>query len=206
MNSYFDDNTQTASVSGGGSTLGAAQSPTASAGAATTAAGSLDKTSVEADLSKIFDQGTKPPVVSAPTPAKNDFAVPAITTGFDKNDPLVPDPIPLDKPISSGPSIITGASLPTSKPAETGSLDLNKTPELKVDDTPKKVENSTPTSTPASGGSLSNTESKLKSKKDELSKQITEIEGKLKKVDDTLVKIADLRKQEDEILKTANEI
>lgn len=206
MNSYFDDNTQTAQASGGGSILGAAQAPVASANTATTTTGSLDKTSVEADLSKIFDQGTKPPVTSAPAPAKNDFSVPAITTGFDKNDPLVPDPVPLDKPISSGPSIITGASLPTNKPAEIENSDSAKTPEPKVNDFSKKMETNTPVSAPVSGGSLSSTESKLKSKKDELSKQITEIEGKLKKVDDTLAKIADLRKQEDDILKAAEDI
>ena len=178
MNSYFDDDTQTTQGSTG-SDLNAS------------AISNLDKGTIDTDLSKIFNQGgNAPEKVALATPSDN-TVIPTATTNKEK----------------IGSAFDTGADLTMDKPFDikTDDQNWNKIPKSSFDDNPKKSEVDVP-AVSSTGGSLATTEDKLNSRKKELSKQVSEIDEKLKKVDDTLAKIADLRKQEDELLKSVEEI
>ncbi|MDO8443965.1 MAG: hypothetical protein Q7S80_00455 [bacterium] len=178
MNSYFDDDAQTAQGSTGGDLNASATS-------------NLDKGTVDTDLSKLFNQGGNVPEKVAPA-TLSDNAVVSTTS---------------DEKEKAGPVIDTGADLTIDKPFETKTDDQNwnKMPKSSPDDSPKKSETAIPTPSSTSG-SLAKTEDKLNSRKNELTEQITEIEGKLKKVDETIEKIAGIKQQEADILKVAEEI
>ena len=176
MNSYFDDYSQGGQVA---TTSSAGSNP---AGGANNTSG--DDT-VDSDLSKLFDNGSK-------TKVEEDSRIPASSPVDLSTDAVAADTgadFTIDKAISEKTDDVTAPAIPEPKP----------------DSMVKKTEEIT-SATPAASGSLSATENKLKSKKDDLNKQISEIESKLKKVEDTLAKISDLRKQEDDILKAADEI
>jgi len=90
----------------------------------------------------------------------------------------------------SKPNVNADEDFTINKPLETVSdedLNFDKTPEPKVDDTPKedtakKVETVAPAPARSTSGSLSETETKLNSKKDDLAKQAAELMKKRKKL------------------------
>lgn len=178
MNSYFDDDAQNAQGSTGGDLNASATS-------------NLDKGTVDTDLSKLFNQGGNVPEKVAPVTPTDDTIVSTADAEKEK----------------IGSTIDTGTDLTIDKPfgAKTDDQNWNKMPKSSPDDNPKKNEIDIPTPSSVSG-SLAKTEDKLNSRKNELTEQITEIEGKLKKVDETIEKIAGIKQQEADILKVAEEI
>jgi len=208
MNSYFDDYSKPATAnSTAAPATGAAVTPAASsasptpnpAPSPTTTTTDNDNSStigndaIDSDLSKLFKNGAeKSSIADKPVV---DTTPPTVAPSNDDKD------LSIDAGSDFSTNNTAASKIDTSGPVRLPELKLDKEPV--PDPKPEKTETPTPSS---NGASLSDTEIKLKSKKDELDKQISDIQVKLKKVDETLSKISDLRKQEDDILKTANEI
>lgn len=193
MNSYFDDE-----VAQTGSTQ-----PTATATATASTPGLTDD-DIDKDLSMLFDKanGKKDatPAFAKPTPAAT--------------------PAPKEKPVTSADDAISmwnNSIKDNAEPAKTESPKVEETkkeadtsPAPSTDWSPKSdfsfKDSEKPAAKISSGGSLAETESKLKDRQSDLNKQIGDLQGKLKKIDDMLGKISELRTKEAELLKSAQEI
>lgn len=197
MNSYFDDDvTKTAQ-------------PTAAASSTTPPVETKDdsvSSDIDTDLSKLFDNGT-----SVKKEADATFDAPAETAGgpeltIDKPSEDSDDDLTMDKPIVAPVEADDEKWTANETPKEDKPMKSAGSDWSPKTNTNKKSEESSSSTPKSSGGSLSETETKLKSRKDELSKQISEAQGKMDKVSDMLKKISDLKAQEDELLKSAQNI